>query len=187
MILLNYANILDMSDFQYQIKKSSRAKNLRLVIYPNGKIVITQPRFVSDRQVARFIKSKSAWLANKKMSLQKNSLKINIPPGGYTRHKARARLKITQQVEEVNNFYGFVYQRIAIRDTKTRWGSCSGKKNLNFSYQLYFLPEELLSYVVTHELCHLQEMNHSKDFWQLVAQTIPDFRERRRELKKYVL
>lgn len=176
-----------MVDFQYTIKKSSRAKNLSLAVYPGGKIVVTQPRFVSDRQVVKFLNAKSAWLADKQKSLQKNSPSLEIPAGGYTRHKARARLKITQAVEKINDFYGFKYQRIAIRDTKTRWGSCSAQKNLNFSFKLYFLPEELLEYVVAHELCHLREMNHSRDFWQLVSQTVPDYLEKRRILKKYML
>ena len=63
------------------------------------------------------------------------------------------------------------------------WGSCSSKKNLNFSYRLYFLPEYLSDYIIIHELCHLKEMNHSKRFWDLVALVCPSYKDYRRELK----
>jgi len=73
---------------------------------------------------------------------------------------------------------------VKIRDQSSRWGSCSWKGNLNFSYKLVLLPEHLADYVVVHELCHLREMNHSPRFWALVSQTVPDYRAKRRELKK---
>ena len=58
--------------------------------------------------------------------------------------------------------------RICIKDVKNRWGSCSNKRNLNFNWWLIMAPMEVLDYVVVHELCHLKEMNHSKDFWALM-------------------
>ncbi len=73
--------------------------------------------------------------------------------------------------------------RIAIRNQKTRWGSCSSKGNLNFNWRLVMAPEEILDYVVVHELCHLAHLNHSSQFWQMVRDILPDFRERRNWLK----
>jgi predicted metal-dependent hydrolase len=67
---------------------------------------------------------------------------------------------------------------------KSRWGSCSRKKNLNFNYKLIQLPLELADYIVVHELCHLQEFNHGQGFWNLVGETIPDYKARRDELRK---
>lgn len=60
-----------------------------------------------------------------------------------------------------------------IKNTKTKWGSCSSKKNLNFSYKIALLDPELQDYLIVHEMCHLAEMNHGKGFWDLVAQQIP--------------
>ncbi len=77
--------------------------------------------------------------------------------------------------------------RIAIRNTRTRWGSCSSKGNLNFSYRLSLLPAHLSDYVVIHELCHLREFNHGSGFWDLVALLDPDFNAHREELKKHSL
>jgi len=85
----------------------------------------------------------------------------------------------------LNRFYGFKIGSVAIRNQKTRWGSCSGKGNLNFNYKVMFLPKEFADYIIVHEICHIKEMNHSIDFWNLVGISIPDYRRIRRELKKY--
>lgn len=149
--------------------------------------MVTKPIFVFDWQVKIFLKSKTEWLQKKQAEIKKKNSDLKTLEGSYDSNKARARLKITDTVKKVNQHYGLKYNRIAIRDTKTRWGSCSDKKNLNFSYKLYLLPEELCVYVVTHELVHLQEMNHSKNFWSLVAETVPDYKQHRKELRKYML
>ncbi|MBD3329019.1 DUF45 domain-containing protein [Candidatus Dojkabacteria bacterium] len=76
------------------------------------------------------------------------------------------------------------YKKIRITGAKTRWGSCSGKKNLNFSWRLIMAPEEIIDYVVVHELCHLREMNHSKRFWELVSTIVPDWKDKRKWFKE---
>lgn len=73
--------------------------------------------------------------------------------------------------------------RITIRNQKTRWGSCSGKGNLNFNWRLLMAPIEVLDYVVVHELCHLVYMNHSREFWQMVEQILPEAGQYRKWLK----
>lgn len=95
----------------------------------------------------------------------------------YLAHKESARALATERVTYWNTHYGFLYNTIAIRNQQSRWGSCSIKRNLNFNYRILFLPPELVDYIVVHELCHLQEFNHASAFWQLVARTIPDYRE----------
>lgn len=102
----------------------------------------------------------------------------------FIEHKERARAIVQQRIMHFNAFYGFSFGAIRIKNQKSRWGSCSKKGNLNFNYRIALLPERLIDYIVVHELCHLGEFNHSQNFWNLVAQTIPDFAERRAELKK---
>ncbi|MEI8338137.1 MAG: M48 family metallopeptidase [bacterium] len=99
-------------------------------------------------------------------------------------HKEGAKELALSRLEHFNQFYNFKYNSVKIKSTKTRWGSCSSKGNLNFSYKIALLPSHLVDYLIVHELCHLGEFNHSEDFWALVAQTIPDFYEKRIELKK---
>lgn len=101
----------------------------------------------------------------------------------YTAHKESARTLIVTRVEYWNTFYRFSYKRIAIRNQKRRWGSCSSLGNLNFNYKLIFLPHDLVDYIIVHELCHLAELNHGPRFWEKVAQTLPDYRERIEKLR----
>ncbi|MDP2363088.1 MAG: M48 family metallopeptidase, partial [Ignavibacteria bacterium] len=101
----------------------------------------------------------------------------------YLAVKGQALKLAKQKIEEFNAIYNFRYQKISIRNQKTRWGSCSRKGNLNFSYRIIHLPEKHFDYIVVHELCHLKELNHSRDFWSLVAQTIPDYKEIRKEIR----
>ncbi len=75
--------------------------------------------------------------------------------------------------------------KVYIRHQKSRWGSCSPKGNLNFNVRLIALPRELREYVVIHELAHLKHMNHSKAFWELVGEFYPDYKNARKELKKW--
>ena len=78
------------------------------------------------------------------------------------------------------------FNMVRIKNVKTIWGSCSSKKNLNFNFRLFFLPEALIDYVFVHELAHLKHMNHSKAFWSEVEKQIPDYKKRREELKRYI-
>lgn len=73
---------------------------------------------------------------------------------------------------------------IRIKSQKSCWGSCSSRGNLNFNWHLIMAPPEILDYVVVHELCHLNHMNHSNDFWQMVGQFIPDYKTKRKWLKE---
>lgn len=92
--------------------------------------------------------------------------------------------ELTKRVEMWSTKLGYSYNNISVKDVSSHWGSCSSNKNLNFNYKLAFLPEELIDYVIVHELCHLVEMNHSPRFWQLVETWIPDYKKRRKMLKK---
>lgn len=101
----------------------------------------------------------------------------------YLRWKERARVYIYQRVNFFNRKYRFSFNRIAIRNQRSLWGSCSSKRNLNFNYRLLFLPQQISDYIIVHELCHLQELNHSSKFWELVAQAIPEYKERKKRLR----
>lgn len=101
----------------------------------------------------------------------------------YLNNKEKAREFVKSRVEYFNNFYGYNYNRISIKDTKTRWGSCSTKFNLNFNYKIIFLPPEIADYIIVHEICHLKEMNHSPNFWILVAHTLPNYKNLRKRLR----
>ncbi len=103
----------------------------------------------------------------------------------YTTHKEGARTLVHERLAHFNVHYKKKWGRIAIRDQRTRWGSCSKKGNLNFNYRLVLLPQALADYVIVHELCHLTLFNHSKAFWAHVGETIPDHAEKRKALHAF--
>jgi predicted metal-dependent hydrolase len=105
---------------------------------------------------------------------------------GYLAYKEQARQIATERLAHFNQFYNFTYGRISIRSQKTRWGSCSKRGNLNFNYRIALLPPHLADYIIVHELCHIGQFNHSRDFWNLVAKADPEYKAHRAELKKYV-
>lgn len=105
-------------------------------------------------------------------------------PQEYATHKVRAVDFVGQRLQELNDSYGFTYGRVTVRNQRTRWGSCSKHGNLNFHYKVVLLPQHLADYVFVHELCHLKEFNHSKRFWELVSQRIPNYRECKKALQQ---
>ncbi len=92
------------------------------------------------------------------------------------RYRNAARNIFTERVSHYHKLTGGNYTSITIRDQKSRWGSCSSRGTLSFNYRLVFAPPKVLDYVVVHELCHLTHMNHSKDFWNMVEQIMPDYK-----------
>lgn len=170
----------------YRLRRSHRAKNLRLTISATAGLAVTKPSHLSDWLVEIYLKRKADWILQGLKRFQQNN---NFKTAGdkrarYQKYQAQAGRFINERVEIFNQLYNYSYKRISIRNQKTRWGSCSKKGNLNFNYRLLFLPKELADYIVVHELCHLKEFNHSRQFWSLVEQTVPDHKQLRRRLKK---
>lgn len=171
---------------KYTLKRSMRAKYMRLTVQPGGTVILTVPHRVPAGMIERFLAQHTEWIERGVKRMQNFK---PLPVSGrrsYLRHKEEARAFITERVAYWNSFYGFEHGRIAVKDTKRIWGSCSRKGNLNFSYALLFLPRELADYIVVHELCHLKEHNHSSRFWALVQKHQPDYLRLRRELRRYL-
>lgn len=98
-------------------------------------------------------------------------------------YKERALEKISERVKFYAKERGFIYNTVKITDAQTRWGSCSPKGNLLFSWRLIMAPLSIIDYVVVHELVHLEERSHNKDFWAKVKMLIPDYERRKEWLK----
>ncbi len=100
---------------------------------------------------------------------------------GYLKTRARDRFSVA--VEGYARQLGQEVSRITLRDTRTRWGSCTTDGNLMFSWRLAMAPVSVQNYVAAHEVCHLIEMNHSPAYWRLVEQVFPDYKNQRNWLK----
>jgi len=98
-------------------------------------------------------------------------------------YRQQAERLIKKRADELCPRLGVTYSRLTVRGAKTRWGSCSRKGNLNFNWKLMMAPEPVINYVIIHELAHLKEMNHSKNFWKLVAEHCPKWRNHRKWIK----
>ena len=101
------------------------------------------------------------------------------------RYRNAARTRFEERVTYYHPLTGGNYTSITVRNQKSRWGSCSSRGTLSFNYRLIFAPPVILDYVVVHELCHLTHMNHSKDFWNMVASVMPEYKVHRQWLRDH--
>jgi len=173
---------------EFKIKRYRRSKHIRISVDLRGRVLVTAPLHVSVRSVHAFVQEKQLWIerAIQDMKLVQRPTFVGERYAYHT-YRARARKVITDRVKHFAQAHDFVYNRIAIKNTSTRWGSCSIDCNLNFNYKLLFLPDHLCDYVVVHELCHLRVLNHSPQFWKEVKAILPDYLLYERELKQYHL
>ncbi len=98
-------------------------------------------------------------------------------------YKQEAYKKIKERVDLYSNLFGLKYNKFSITNAQKRWGSCSAKNNLCFSWRLIMFPLQVIDYVVIHELAHIEEKNHSKRFWNKVKIMLPNFMESRKWLR----
>lgn len=168
-----------MIESSYVFKRYKKSKKIRILIRPQGKVVVTAPKRMPLFLVRQIVKNNADWIET-----QLNSMPYN-PTDDYDIKKGAVRDLVIQRLDHFNSYYGFQYNRVSIRNQSTRWGSCSNKGTLCFNYKIVNLPSELVDYLVVHELCHLKEHNHSPRFWALVGQTIPDYKDRKKQLKAW--
>lgn len=170
----------------YCIRKHKLAKRINLRINSDGRVAVTVPRWMPYKTGQYFLNSRKKWIGrNLKKLEQTTATGSKLTREDYLNNKEQARYFLYKKLEQFNYYYNFHYGRVCVKDQKSRWGSCSSRGNLNFSYKIVFLPEHLADYIIVHELCHLGELSHSPKFWRLVEQTIPDHKKRKRELKKH--
>lgn len=178
---------LDNKKVDYLIKKSKRARRLRLAIYCDGSFVITAPSDLAIGKIENYIVQKTEWVLEKlKIMKKRGKSKIFklVNEGNYQNLKIQALKLAETRVMFFNKKYKFKYNKISIRNQKTRWGSCSKRGNLNYNYKIALLPKKLADYIIVHELCHLKEFNHSRKFWNLVGKAIPEYDEVINKIKK---
>jgi predicted metal-dependent hydrolase len=99
-------------------------------------------------------------------------------------YRNNVKEELTRRVNHYARIMNAEFNTIYVKDVSSHWGSCSIRRNLNFNYRLAMIPVELADYVIIHELCHLTEMNHSANFWNLVGKYLPDYKVKRSRLKK---
>lgn len=170
----------------------SKRRSIGLEVYTDGHVIVRIPSRLSKRQLEEFVINHKEWISEKRQyMLTKEDNRISTKAKSYDNLTIDEQKDIKYKFVEKVNYYSSIMNvsvgRITIRNQKTRWGSCSSRGNLNFNYQLYYMPEELMDYVIIHELSHRKYMNHSSEFWMEVEKYCPDYKIRRNKLKLYKL
>ena len=179
---------MDHTDYEITLIRSRR-KSLAIEITPELQVVVRAPARMPVREINAFVQEKDDWIrAHLQQMAEKKRLREQYREQALSKEElqelaTQAMKLIPQKVHYYAQIIGVTYGRITIRNQRTRWGSCSGKGNLNFNCLLLLMPEEVLDYVVVHELCHRKEMNHSARFWEEVEKILPDYRQRGKWLK----
>lgn len=176
------------------VRESNRARMLRVVAYSDGKLEVVVPPSTPVRSIDRLLTEHHTWIERQMQRVQTYALglqrddvvwlhaealpvpRVRSVPNWY---RARARAAVERAVARESRRLKLRHTALAIRDQRTRWGSCSARGALSFNWRLVLAPIEILEYVVVHELCHLRQHNHSRAFWQLVDEARPGYRAER--------
>ena len=177
-----------MPPLSYQLRPSrSHRRSIRLAVHADGSLVVTASPSIPRSLIEAFIERKSSWLQRK---IQERGEKIYTTLKGdreeFLMLRDLAHDFAKERLEEICTQMGVRYQALTIRNTSSRWGSCSRRKNLSIHYKILFLPLDIAEYLLIHEVCHLKEMNHGVRFWHHVAQLCPDYLGQRRALRRWI-
>jgi len=165
-----------------RIKPRSRRVSLKII--SADKVVLVRPVFLAQEVLNEFLTKNQLWICQQLAKWQKKK-RIIVKQEEYLSQKKEFADLLCGRVIFFGSKINLLPKKIKVNFGRTRWGSCSAKKTLNFNFRLSKLPKELIDYVVIHEICHLAEFNHSKKFWLLVKSFLPDYQAKRRLLKEY--
>ena len=207
---------------EYTLKRSPRARQVRVSVESDGAVRVTLPRRAPLRAADEAVRELAPWIERRRRALARAAAEIARTPGtvpylgrelrlvpepGRTRvhrrgdallvpgtdgaaaierwYRRAARAEIGPRLDAAVARAGTSYTRLTIRSQRTRWGSCSQAGAMSFNWRLLLAPEPVLDYVVEHEVCHLQVMDHSPRFWRLLESRVPDWRDHAAWLRRY--
>ena len=169
-------------NIEYVIIRSNR-KTLALEVKRGGEVIVRAPLRMTEQKIVEFLNLRYNWLikAVERQKIRKDN--YDIPPEKILELKQKAEEVLPRRVEYFSKIMNLYPQTVKINLAKTRFGSCSGKNNINFSAFLMMFPIEAIDYVVVHELAHIKYKNHQKEFYDIVKLYMPDYKKRAALLK----
>ncbi len=207
---------------QYTIRRSDRARRVRVSVDGAGEIEVVLPRRAPERHAEEAVRQLAPWIERRRRAVARAAAEVERMPGtvpylgealrlvperGRTRvhrrgdtllvppgdprealerwYRRRAREEIAPRLDAATARAGTRYTGLTIRGQRTRWASCSSKGAMSFNWRLLLAPPAVLDYVVEHEVCHLEVMDHSPRFWRLLAARVPDWRAHSAWLRRY--
>jgi predicted metal-dependent hydrolase len=211
-----------MAVAEYRIRRSPRARRVRVTVDPDGTVTVTLPRKAPEKAAAEAVRELAPWIARRRRVLARAAEELSRPAGtvpylgesltlrpqpGRERvhrrgdmllvptgdprpalerfYRRAARAEIAPRLDAATARAGTRYTRLTIRGQRTRWASCSSEGAMSFNWRLLLAPEAVLDYVVEHEVCHLELMDHSPRFWALLESRVPDWRMHAAWLRRY--
>ncbi len=173
-----------LSQLTYVVRRSDR-RTMSMEITAQGELLVRAPRRASDQAIRKFVSEHTEWIAAARSRWA--ARKAAHPEPTDAQREAmirRAKEILPPKVRQYAALMGVQPTRITITGARTRFGSCSGKNALSFSWRLMDYPDEAIDYVVVHELAHIRHHDHSRAFYDFVASVMPDHQRRRGLLKK---
>jgi predicted metal-dependent hydrolase len=206
---------------EYTLRRSPRARRVRVSVDGEGAVQVTLPRRMPLRAADEAVRELAPWIERRRRALARAVAELERTPGtvpylggelrlvpqaGRTRvHRRGDELLVpAQPAEALERWYrraareeiaprldaavaraGTAYDGLTIRGQRTRWASCSSSGAMSFNWRLLLAPEAVLDYVVEHEVCHLEVLDHSARFWRLLESRVPDWREHAAWLRRY--
>jgi len=211
-----------MDPAEYRIRRSDRARRVRVSVDGAGVVEVVLPRRAPERHAAEAVRELAPWIERRRRAAARAAAEVARMPGtvpylgdtlrlhperGRTRvhrrgdvllvppgdakpalerwYRRQARLEIAPRLDAATARAGTKYSGLTIRGQRTRWASCSSKGAMSFNWRLLLAPPEVLDYVVEHEVCHIEVMDHSPRFWALLAARVPDWRAHSAWLRRY--
>lgn len=168
---------------EYRIAYSDR-RTISICV-KDSSVTIRAPQGTSEMKIQKVVNEHIQWIEKQLERQKMKRLKdVALTDLQIAELKKNAKLVLKQKTEYYSKIMGIKYGRITITSAKTRFGSCSSKGNISYSWRLMLYPEAAVDYVVVHELAHIRQMNHSAAFYKIVESVFPDYKARRQLLKK---
>ena len=170
------------------LENSKKAKHISISVKPLRGVRVAVPVGVGFELAEKYVLQKIRWIKKHNDTMKSiEKTHSEMPGNGKVENIGVAKSKIKIRISKLAEKNGFEFNRVTIKNQKSRWGSCSSKNNINLNIKLVKLPKELMDYVILHELVHTRIKNHGKDFWQELDKYVDDSKAIDKQLNKYFL
>ena len=167
-------------------ERSKKAKRVNISVNPFTGVRVAVPHGLSFQKAEEFVYTQTGWIQrhlDRMKQYQEKKKTGSVASDGIDR--AEARSKLVPRLKHLAGQHGFTYNKVFIRNQKTRWGSCSSRNNISLNMKVSRLPQELMDYVILHELAHTRVKNHSNGFWKLTDTLVGNGKAKAASLREY--
>ncbi len=167
-------------------ERSKRAKNLNISVRPYKGVRVSVPRGLSFAKAEEYVHAKTTWILKQIDRMKQFEREYEtIADNSIEIDRGQAKRKLARRLRGLAAKHGFSCSRVSIRNQRTRWGSCSAKNSISLNMKLVRLPDDLIDYVILHELLHTRERSHNRDFWAKLDRLVDDAKKMDSQLRQY--